>query len=356
MDAILDLMSLGQNPQHNTVQHAAPQPAYVADGAGTVDPSLISLGRLPTGALPAAPPFPPPFAPQPQQDAHFQQRWVGPSTHLPASSQPMQADIPALPSLGGGSTYLAMQSDETPSPWQSFDSVSPMQSNGSASSPLLPQSCDSASPLQSSDSVWPLQQQGQVAIPAYYPVAQDVCSAPLPPFVPALVAARAPTTPPSQPEARRAPGPIRTSRPAARKDKPVQACGQAGCDYKTANKEELRRHRESVHQGIRRHRCEQCSASYNDASGLSKHKQSDKHKGRCRELGLAFTDTVFECPECRRRGQEVRVPRADQLKRHLLSHCPHSGHALPAGFSAGTGGMNLAKVVVEVSGRLPPTA
>lgn len=179
---------------------------------------------------------------------------------------------------------------------------------------------------------------------------------PMPDFMPAPVPAQelAPPEQP-QPEAQQPPAVTTTrrlpTRAAVRKEKPVQTCEEPGCEYKSINKEEFRRHVESVHQGIRRHHCDICNSNFNDASGLSKHKSSLKHKDQCRKSGVAFTDVVFECPECRKHGKEARNPRSDQLKRHLLENCEYTGRAFPEGFHAGYGGMDRAKISFEVPAR-----
>jgi Zinc-finger of C2H2 type len=142
----------------------------------------------------------------------------------------------------------------------------------------------------------------------------------------------------------------RRKRATAMKNKPILQCEK--CSYKTANKEEMRRHSDSVHNGIRRHRCDVCNISVNDPSGLSKHKKGKKHKQNVREQerekGIVSHRKEFEyqCPECKKNGRLWRHPRSDHLKRHFLGNCPYTNGALPDGFIDGAGGMDKGKVEV----------
>ena len=189
------------------------------------------------------------------------------------------------------------------------------------------------------------QTQMQDMVPTFFPAA-SVSPDPIP--VPEQESAT--PTPQPQPAAQR-PAQSNTRRPRARqarRDRPVQKCDR--CEYSNSNREEIRRHIESVHLKIRRFPCGICDAHINDASGLSKHKKSIKHRRRCQELGIPFEGNfLFECPECRRHGKESRNPRPDQLKRHLLQYCEYSNHAFPAGFHSGKGGMNRGIVWLDPS-------
>ena len=142
----------------------------------------------------------------------------------------------------------------------------------------------------------------------------------------------------------------RTRRAKAARPKTVAQCPQ--CPYKSANKEEMRRHTDSVHNGIRRHRCEVCQVNMNDPSGLSKHKKGKKHRAKVvaleRAQGIFRTtkEIVWQCPRCKERGKESHHPRPDHLKRHLLDHCPYGDHKLPTGFRDGPGGMSAGRIEV----------
>ena len=124
-----------------------------------------------------------------------------------------------------------------------------------------------------------------------------------------------------------------------------QQCGQ--CSFRTGNRDEFRRHEESVHKHIRRHHCDVCDVNLNDPSGLSKHMRSARHKARARQLGRhpgALSRKRYGCKFCFR-GQGIRkaYARSDQLKRHLKTcrHCVRlPPQDLPDGYVAGAGGMD----------------
>lgn len=184
----------------------------------------------------------------------------------------------------------------------------------------------------------------------YYPV-QDMTAGlgPAPNLVaPAAPAPPAPSMPQPQPVAPWYPAPPaapRQRRAPARNARPELSCGQ--CNYRNTNREEFRRHTESVHNNIRRHRCDICNVYINDPSGLSKHKKSAKHRARAQQLGRAAASTfLYECPACRANGKESRYSRPDHLKRHFKQNCDHTNGALPAGFHDGPGGMDRGRVAV----------
>jgi hypothetical protein len=134
---------------------------------------------------------------------------------------------------------------------------------------------------------------------------------------------------------------------APKRPKPELNCSHHQCNYSTRNSDEFRRHTDSVHKTIRRHKCNVCNIGMNDPSGLAKHKKSEKHMRACQAAGLmAGTVTKFECPGCRETGKEARFARSDQLKRHMRA-CNNTGRALPDGFWDGPGGMDRGRVTVE---------
>ncbi|KAF7512454.1 hypothetical protein GJ744_001389 [Endocarpon pusillum] len=133
-------------------------------------------------------------------------------------------------------------------------------------------------------------------------------------------------------------------RAAAHKRQIEQTCKVAGCSYKSCNKEEFRRHTESVHQKIRRHHCDICDSNFNDASGLSKHKKTDSHRQRAKAQGIELGGkTMFACRFCINHGvNPTKFRRADHLKRHLreCKNCEKKEDGLPVGYGGGIGGMS----------------
>jgi hypothetical protein len=137
----------------------------------------------------------------------------------------------------------------------------------------------------------------------------------------------------------------RPTRRAARADRLVISCDQ--CAYRCRYSEEMRRHRDSVHNNIRRHHCAVCNVYINDPSGLSKHKKSQKHIQQAKRAGVGMARSfAYECPECKQHGREAVYSRADHLKRHFQKNCGYTGGALPAGFFPGPGGMDQGRIEV----------
>ena len=73
------------------------------------------------------------------------------------------------------------------------------------------------------------------------------------------------------------------------------------CDYKTKHNGHLRRHVESMHEGVR-YPCSQCEFKVTQAAKLKRHVESI-HEG-----------VRYPCSQC-----EYKAPRQDELKKHVES-------------------------------------